>query len=142
MGNVYSKTPFELVEKTYIKLSENLSYIRKRIGRPLTLSEKILYGHSSKPIEVDLSRGKSYGDYYPDRVAMQDATAQMALLQFMLADLDKTAVPTTVHCDHLIQAHKGSKFDLSIANEENKVGYIEVEDNLAWMEIDLKEEYE
>ena len=120
MGNVYSKTPLELVEKTYIKLSENLSNIRKRMGRPLTLSEKILYGHSSKPKEIDLSRGKSYGDFYPDRVAMQDATGQMALLQFMLSGLDKTAVPTTVHCDHLIQAYKGAKFDLSIANEEHK----------------------
>ncbi|RZP24237.1 MAG: aconitate hydratase, partial [Candidatus Actinomarinales bacterium] len=120
MSNVYSKTPLDLVEGTYKKLIENLESIRQRIDRPLTLSEKILYGHSSKPGEIDLNRGKSYGDFYPDRVAMQDATAQMALLQFMLADLEETAVPTTVHCDHLIQAYKGSEFDLSIANQENK----------------------
>lgn len=120
MSNVYSKTPIDLVEGTYKKLIENLESIRQRIERPLTLSEKILYGHSSKPKEIDLNRGKSYGDFFPDRVAMQDATAQMALLQFMLADLDKTAVPTTVHCDHLIQAYKGSEFDLTIANKENK----------------------
>ena len=120
MSNVYSKTPLDLVERTYKKLIENLESIRQRIDRPLTLSEKILYGHSSKPGEIDLNRGKSYGDFYPDRVAMQDATAQMALLQFMLADLEETAVPTTVHCDHLIQAYKGSEFDLSIANQENK----------------------
>ena len=120
MSNVYSKTPIDLVEGTYKKLIENLESIRQRIERPLTLSEKILYGHSSKPKEIDLNRGKSYGNFFPDRVAMQDATAQMALLQFMLADLDKTAVPTTVHCDHLIQAYKGSEFDLTIANKENK----------------------
>jgi len=120
MSNVFSKTPIDLVEGTYKRLIENLESIRQRIGRPLTLSEKILYGHSSKPKDIDLNRGKSYGDFSPDRVAMQDATAQMALLQFMLADLDETAVPTTVHCDHLIQAYKGSEFDLTIANKENK----------------------
>ena len=120
MGNVYSKTPLDLVEKAYEKLNGNLEIIRDRLNRPLTLSEKILYGHASRPKEINLSRGDSYGDFSPDRVAMQDATAQMALLQFMLAGLDETAVPTTVHCDHLIQAYKGSKFDLNIASNDNR----------------------
>ena len=119
MGNVYSKTPLDLVENTYKKLNRNLEIIRGNLKRPLTLSEKILYGHASKPAEINISRGSAYGDFIPDRVAMQDATAQMALLQFMLAGLDKTVVPTTVHCDHLIQAYKGSKFDLNIASKEN-----------------------
>jgi len=120
MGNVYSKTPLDLVEKAYEKLNGNLEIIRDRLNRPLTLSEKILYGHASRPKEINLSRGDSYGDFSPDRVAMQDATAQMALLQFMLAGLDETAVPTTVHCDHLIEAYKGSKFDLNIASNDNR----------------------
>ena len=123
MSNVYSKTPIDLVEVTYKKLIENLETIRQRIERPLTLSEKILYGHSSKPKEILLNRGKSYGDFYPDRVAMQDATAQMALLQFMLAGLDETAVPTTVHCDHLIQANVGAEKDLVAAEDLNKEVY-------------------
>ena len=120
MGNVYSKTPLDLVETTYKKLNGNLEVIREVLKRPLTLSEKILYGHASNPKEISLSRGNSYGDFNPDRVAMQDATAQMALLQFMLAGLDRTAVPTTVHCDHLIQAYKGSEFDLNVSSNDNR----------------------
>ena len=113
MGNVYSKTPLDQVETTYKKLNGNLEVIREVLKRPLTLSEKILYGHASRPKEINLSRGDSYGDFSPDRVAMQDATAQMALLQFMLAGWDETAVPTTVHCDHLIQAKINSDLDLT-----------------------------
>ncbi len=123
MSKVYAKTPIALVEQVYKKLDNNLSIIRDRIARPLTYSEKILYGHSANPIEVDLKRGEGYADFTPDRVAMQDATAQMALLQFMLANLKQTAVPTTVHCDHLIEAYQGSKFDLTVANKDNKEVY-------------------
>jgi len=123
MSKVYAKTPIALVEQVYKKLDNNLSIIRDRIARPLTYSEKILYGHSSNPTEVDLKRGEGYADFTPDRVAMQDATAQMALLQFMLANLEQTAVPTTVHCDHLIEAYQGSKFDLTVANKDNKEVY-------------------
>ena len=123
MSKVYAKTPIALVEQVYKKLDNNLSIIRDRIARPLTYSEKILYGHSSNPTEVDLKRGEGYADFTPDRVAMQDATAQMALLQFMLANLEQTAVPTTVHCDHLIEAYQGSKFNLTVANKDNKEVY-------------------
>lgn len=97
---------------------------RKIVGRPLTLSEKILYSHlwDGEPKTV-FERGKSYVDFAPDRVAMQDATAQMALLQFMQAGRKKVAVPSTVHCDHLIEAKVGSDADLSIANEKNREVY-------------------
>ena len=97
---------------------------RKLIGRPLTLTEKILYSHlySGSP-NVAFVRGKDYVDFAPDRVAMQDATAQMALLQFMTCGRDKVAVPSTVHCDHLIQAKIGAKKDLELAIETNREVY-------------------
>ena len=82
------------------------------LGRPLTFAEKVLFAHADDPATIGLERGVDYGDYRPDRVAMQDATAQMALLQFTLAKLPTVAVPTTVHCDHLIQARVGADVDL------------------------------
>ncbi len=94
---------------------------RKALGRPFTLAEKILYSHLWKGVEIkDFPRGKSYVDFAPDRVAMQDATAQMALLQFMQAGRPKVAVPSTVHCDHLIEAKIESKTDLKVSIDKNK----------------------
>src|SRR5262249_54741455 len=97
--------------------------VRKLIGRPLTLAEKILYSHTSQTVKSPYQRGKDYVDFAPDRVAMQDATAQMALLQFMTCGRDKVAVPSTVHCDHLIQAKIGAKKDLQLAIETNREVY-------------------
>ncbi len=113
----------EFVAGVYAKMEERLAVARKRLGRPLTLSEKILLGHLDDPESQDLEAGKSYLMLRPDRVAMQDATAQMALLQFMLAGRDRTAVPTTVHCDHLIQARVGASADTQAALDENREVY-------------------
>ncbi|KAG8794895.1 Aconitate hydratase mitochondrial [Serendipita sp. 401] len=107
----------------YQRIEDNLAIIRKRLGRPLTLSEKILYGHLDDPHNQDIERGKSYLKLRPDRVACQDATAQMALLQFMSAGMPTTAVPTTVHCDHLIEAQVGGVKDLARAIDINKEVY-------------------
>ena len=115
-----SRTPIELVESVYKTLTENISTIRERKNAPLTLAEKILFGHATDPTSVSLDKGEDYGDFAPDRVAMQDATAQMALLQFMQAGMEKTAVPSTVHCDHLIQAYEGASSDLAVANQTHK----------------------
>ena len=93
------------------------------LGRPLTLAEKILVNHLRDPEGQELERGRSYADFHPDRVAMQDATAQMALLQFMTAGLDEAAVPSTVHCDHLIQAKAGADIDLELAVDVNSEVY-------------------
>ena len=90
---------------------------RKLTGKPLTLAEKILYSHLYSTRYSAYERGKDYVDFAPDRVAMQDATAQMALLQFMTCGRDQVAVPSTVHCDHLIQAKTGAKKDLATAND-------------------------
>jgi aconitate hydratase len=92
------------------------------LGRPLTLAEKILIAHLDDPA-ADFERGVTYNDLRPDRVAMQDATAQMALLQFMTAGLDAVAVPSTVHCDHLIQAKENGKVDLLAAEQSNAEVY-------------------
>ena len=115
-----SRTPIELVESVYKTLTENISTIRERKDAPLTLAEKILFGHATDPSSISLDKGEDYGDFAPDRVAMQDATAQMALLQFMQAGMEKTAVPSTVHCDHLIQAYEGASSDLAVANQTHK----------------------
>ena len=115
-----SKTHIELVKKVYATLEDNIAKLRLRKSDSLTLSEKILYGHARDVNEVSLNRGEDFGDFLPDRVAMQDATAQMALLQFMQAELPNTAVPTTVHCDHLIQAYEGANSDLKVANKNHK----------------------
>ena len=115
-----SKTHIELVEKVYATLEDNIAKLRLRKSDSLTLAEKILYGHARNVNEVSMDRGEDFGDFLPDRVAMQDATAQMALLQFMQAELPNTAVPTTVHCDHLIQAYEGANSDLKVANKNHK----------------------
>jgi aconitate hydratase len=116
-------TPIELVESVYATLGERVPIGRDRLGRPLTLTEKILINHLVDPAAQEMERGSSYADFNPDRVAMQDATAQMALLQFMTAGLAEAAVPSTVHCDHLIQAKVGAKIDLGVAIDTNKEVY-------------------
>ncbi len=115
-----SVTPASLVSSVYENLTENIKKLRERKNAPLTLAEKLLFGHATDINSVSLNKGEDYGDFAPDRVAMQDATAQMALLQFMQADLPETAVPTTVHCDHLIQAYEGATSDLQVANKTHK----------------------
>jgi aconitate hydratase len=111
----------DMIKALYARFPERVSAARKAVGHPLTLSEKILYAHLfDGPATEAYERGKSYVDFAPDRVAMQDATAQMALLQFMQAGKKKTAVPSTVHCDHLIQAKVGAKADLEKAIDSNK----------------------
>ncbi len=112
-----------LVSKVYATTRERLKIIRERLKRPLTLTEKVLFGHLEDPKGQDLARGKSFLLLNPDRVAMQDATAQMALLQFMLAGRDEAAVPSTVHCDHLIRAHDGMTEDMKTAMAENNEVY-------------------
>ena len=116
-------TPIELVNGVYRSLPANVALGRKRLGRSLTLTEKILINHLSNPKTQDMDRGRSYADFAPDRVAMQDATAQMALLQFMTAGLPTTAVPSTVHCDHLILAKVGARIDMGVAIDTNKEVY-------------------
>ena len=116
-------TSVELVEGVYATLEERVSIGRRRLGRPLTLAEKILINHLRDPEGQELERGRSYADLQPDRVAMQDATAQMALLQFMTAGLPQAAVPSTVHCDHLIQARDDGKVDLLAALDNNSEVY-------------------
>ena len=106
----------EMIKATYAKFAERIEAARKVVNKPLTLSEKILYAHLTEGnATTAYERGRSYVDFAPDRIACQDATAQMALLQFMQAGKDKVAVPTTVHCDHLIQAKVGASTDLSTA---------------------------
>ena len=107
----------EMIRKVYKKYPEAIKAARKATNKPLTLAEKILYTHLWDGMAKDsYLRGEDYVDFAPDRVAMQDATAQMALLQFMQAGKSKVAVPTTVHCDHLIQAKSGAEIDLKSAN--------------------------
>lgn len=111
----------EMIKKVYEKMPARVDKARELVGRPLTLSEKILYAHLwEKTPSQKFERAKDYVDFAPDRVACQDATAQMALLQFMHAGKEKVAVPTTVHCDHLIQAKVGAKTDLAVANSQSK----------------------
>jgi len=114
----------DLITKSYQELSAKIEKAKKHLNRPLTLSEKILYAHlyGDQPVS-DFKRGVDYVDFAPDRVAMQDATAQMALLQFMNSGKSKTAVPSTVHCDHLIQASKNGLADLNDAIKVNKEVY-------------------
>src|SRR5436309_6872771 len=120
---VTSSTPIELVRGVYARLPERVALGRERLGRPLTFTEKVLLNHLRSPAEAGLARGVSYTDFDPDRVAMQDATAQMALLQFMTAGLDEAAVPSTVHCDHLILAKAGADLDLAFALDSNSEVY-------------------
>lgn len=111
----------DMIKAVYAAIPGRIAKARATVGKPLTLSEKILYAHLHADQKLEnFGRGKSYVDFAPDRVAMQDATAQMALLQFMSAGRPKVAVPSTVHCDHLITAKVGAKDDLSVANNESK----------------------
>lgn len=113
------KTPLEIARNVYSRQGEIHARARTLLGRPLTLAEKILFAHRSDPSEPAPRRGKDMGSLHPDRVAMQDATAQMAILQFISAGLPEVALPTTVHCDHLIQARDGAAPDLARAEDEN-----------------------
>ncbi len=119
----------DMIQRVYASLGERVEAARQVVGKPLTLSEKILYSHlfaSSSEGKIPtraFERGKAYVDFAPDRVAMQDATAQMALLQFMQAGRPKVAVPSTVHCDHLIQAEVGAEQDLDVAKNKNREVY-------------------
>ena len=115
----------EIIRAVYKSFQERVNIARKKLNKPLTLTEKILYAHLKSPNSEQqtelksFERGKDYVDFFPDRIAMQDATAQMALLQFMSANISKVNVPTTVHCDHLIQAEINAKKDLETANKES-----------------------
>jgi aconitate hydratase len=121
MPAVETTAPF--VENAYRKVHQNLELVRERLGRPLSCAEKAFLGHLANPAEQELDPGQSYLELRPDRIAMQDATAQMALLQFMQAGRDETAVPTTVHCDHLIQAYRGAAEDMEGARSTNREVY-------------------
>ena len=114
----------EMIKKVYAEMPAKVDAAKAALGRPLTLSEKILFAHLHVDQQLEnFERGKSYVDFAPDRVAMQDATAQMALLQFMQAGRPTVAVPSTVHCDHLITAKVEAKQDLAVANSESKEVY-------------------
>ncbi|HUR11382.1 MAG TPA: aconitate hydratase [Flavitalea sp.] len=110
----------ELIRKIYAEMPDKIKVARTLLGKPLTLSEKILYTHLFQPLTKSFDRGKDYVEFAPDRVAMQDATAQMALLQFMTCGRPTVAVPSTVHCDHLIQAKTGAAIDLANALDTNR----------------------
>lgn len=112
----------DLIKQVYAQMPQRIAAARKMLGRALTVSEKIMYSHlwqNEQPASPH-QRGIDYVDFAPDRVAMQDATAQMALLQFMMCGRPKVAVPSTVHCDHLIQAKTGANTDLAAALDKNK----------------------
>ena len=114
----------KIIERFYSSFPKKVDKARDALVRPLTYTEKILFGHLDSESSISTAkRGSSYNDFYPDRVAMQDATAQMALLQFMMAGKDKVSVPSTVHCDHLIQAKVGSDIDLARAIDSNSEVY-------------------
>jgi aconitate hydratase len=117
------ETTPELVQSVYDTSRKRLEVIRKRFGRPLTLAEKVLFGHLADPEGEQFERGEAYIQLQPDRVAMQDATAQMAMLQFMLSGRDETAVPSTAHCDHLILARSGAAEDVEAAIDMNREVY-------------------
>lgn len=114
--------PISLLEPNhplpYPKLQHKLQQLRRRLVRPLTLSEKILYTHLRNPLEQDLERGTSFLLLDPDRAACHDATATMAMLQFISAELPRVALPTSIHCDHLIVAERGAVADLKNAKTE------------------------
>ncbi len=114
---------FDMIEKVYTEIEARQNAARSILNRPITFAEKILYAHLWNRVSKEHERGTDYVELAPDRVAMQDATAQMALLQFMHSGRKKSAVPATAHCDHLIQAQVGAKEDLFKANEDNKEVY-------------------
>ncbi len=115
---IIESTP-KFAAAVFVRVERNLETVRKRLGRPMTYAEKILLGHLDDPEHADLLPGQSYLQVRPDRVAMQDATAQTALLQFDQAAIPTVKVPTTVHCDHLIRAHLGENADMRVAFDEN-----------------------
>ncbi|MBU8870061.1 MAG: aconitate hydratase [Gemmatimonadales bacterium] len=117
------ETTPQMVKNVYDKSRSRLDVVRKRLGRPLTLAEKVVFGHLADPQNQDLERGEATLALNPDRVAMQDATAQMAILQFMQAGRDEAAVPSTVHCDHLLLGRKGAEFDKAHALDQNREVY-------------------
>jgi aconitate hydratase len=120
----FSVFDLNMIKAVYDRIPGRVDAARKVVGRPLTLAEKVLYSHLYQGDATEVhTRGKSYVDFDPDRVAMQDATAQMALLQFMMAGKDKVAVPSTAHCDHLIQAKVGADTDLDMAKDINREVY-------------------
>ncbi|MHC1736509.1 MAG: aconitate hydratase [Ignavibacteriaceae bacterium] len=110
----------DMIKEVYSNYKRKVEHIRQLLGRPLTYAEKVLYSHLYEAPNREYTRGVEFADFAPDRVAMQDATAQMALLQFISSGKSRTATPTTVHCDHLIQAQVGAKDDLLRAQDENK----------------------
>ncbi|AFN74744.1 aconitate hydratase [Melioribacter roseus P3M-2] len=114
---------FDMIKRVYDNFENKVDKARKVVGRPLTYAEKVLYAHLAEEPTREFVRGKDFVDFYPDRVAMQDATAQMAMLQFMHAGRKTSAVPATAHADHLIVAQNGSKEDLEKAIEENREVY-------------------
>ena len=119
--NIYD---IDMLRAFYKSYTQRVGQIRKKLARPMTCAEKILFSHLSEGLEPQTyTRGEDYATFHPDRVCMQDATAQMAILQFMNAGREVPAVPTTVHCDHLIRAHKGCQVDLPTAEEENAEVY-------------------
>ena len=119
----YESDALQRIDDAYAKLRDGVDVARQRLDRPLTLAEKILFGHFTDPVNQPIERGVDHAALQPDRVALQDATAQMALLQFELAGLQRVVVPTTVHCDHLIQARVGAETDLKVAVNENEEVY-------------------
>lgn len=121
MPNIDSTPDF--VRQVYSRVADNVARLRTLLNRPLTLTEKVLLGHLDDVDSADLRPGESYIKLRPDRVAMQDATAQMALLQFAQADIPQAAVPSTVHCDHLIRAYEGANQDMRVALDENHEVY-------------------
>jgi aconitate hydratase len=120
---IYESDAVERIGTAYRRTADAVAIARDRLARPLTLTEKILFGHMVDPERQGLERGEDHLALAPDRVALQDATAQMALLQFALAGLERTQVPTTVHCDHLIQAKIGAAQDLAVAEDVNREVY-------------------
>jgi aconitate hydratase len=128
----------EMIQSVYARIPERVAIARKQLNRPLTLAEKILYSHLACGSEnAKYTRGLDFADFNPDRVAMQDATAQMALLQFTTAGKARTAVPSSVHCDHLITAREGAEKDLPFAKEENREVYAFLESVAAKYGIDF-----
>lgn len=116
-------TTKEMVSKLYTQMQSRIDEVKRRVNRPLTLAEKILFGHLHDPKNQELKPGESILALHPDRVAMQDATAQMAILQYLSSGKKQTAVPTTVHCDHLIRAEAGANTDMKTALDENREVY-------------------
>ena len=120
---LYEPDTLQRIEAAYAKLDEAVAIARRRLGRPLTLAEKILFGHFTDPETQPIARGEDYASLQVDRVCLQDVTGQMAMLQFELAGLERTLVPTTVHCDHLVQARVDAASDLGQAITENEEVY-------------------